>query len=740
MNFAFEKIDKGILIASILMLAAGIVFVYSSSFAFAATKFHDPEHFLANHLIRAVLALGCFVLFLGIDYRILGQYSHIWFIGAVVLLVAALLMPASNGAHRWVNLGLFSFQASEFARIALVIVLASQAEKMATRIREQQVYISQLVKIGVICGLIVIEPNFSTAALIGIMGVAMLLVAGARMKHLMFTLMPLLVVALGVLVMQAYRLKRLKAFFYYITGRPEVEFLVDGKLQKVKDIIYQQHQALIGLGHGGIFGTGLGSGSQKYGFLPELHTDFVFSILGEEVGFLGMLVVLSVFGFIVWRGMRIAFRSTDVRSSCCIRTFAHFGDVCDSSRIGQRLSCAQYRGAAAVLQLRRHESHFHHEQSRYPSQYFDENTNREGAVMKVVITAGGTGGHIFPALATALELRRRIPDVDLVWIGTARSREVELCREHGIRIELLKVQGINKKFSLATVKALFNYLRASSIMRSRFKKDRPDVVVAFGGYVCAPVLRAARAAKIPYCIHEQNAAMGRVNRAFVKGASCTFLGYPLAHGAKLVTNPLLCGTPVKPLARTYEKFTYPEGFVADRKCVLICGGSQGAASMNDALVSAVRRLLANGHQVIWQTGAVSYPKLTCMFAGASGIFIFESMADMYPYYRVAKLLLCRAGASTLSEAAFFGLPCVMIPLPWAAGNHQWHNAGYVEQQGWGIRVSQDQHCSDNAEKAVDTILSTAGRYAAMAEKAKASSPEPAAGLIASRLILDMKGV
>jgi cell division protein FtsW len=204
---------------------------------------------------------------------------------------------AINGAKRWVSLGFIRFEVSDFARIALIIIMAKQCEQLNDRLREGKVFLRELGKAGVICALILMEPNFSTTLIMGILAVAILFVAGARLSHLSMIALAGLPLAIVVATQAHYRVKRLLGFLNFENHKG--------------DLGYQAYQALIGLGNGGIFGVGLGQGEQKLFYLPEPHTDFVFSILGEEIGFIGLVVVLAIFGFIIYRGMRIAMRAND---------------------------------------------------------------------------------------------------------------------------------------------------------------------------------------------------------------------------------------------------------------------------------------------------------------------------------------------------------------------------------------------------------------------------------------------
>jgi UDP-N-acetylglucosamine--N-acetylmuramyl-(pentapeptide) pyrophosphoryl-undecaprenol N-acetylglucosamine transferase len=159
--------------------------------------------------------------------------------------------------------------------------------------------------------------------------------------------------------------------------------------------------------------------------------------------------------------------------------------------------------------------------------------------------------------------------------------------------------------------------------------------------------------------------------------------------------------------------------------------------MNDRIVQTVNNLAQTGLQIIWQTGEPSFDTVKKACASEPNVHVFATLPDLYPYYALSRLVVGRAGASTLAEVAYFGLPCVLIPLPWAAENHQWVNAGLVESQGWGMRVTQDDSCGANVGSAVEQILSNEKRYHAMCMKALDNSPDGAAQKIVNVIMKDL---
>jgi cell division protein FtsW len=295
-----SRIDFGLLAAVLVMVGISIVMVYSSSFALAQSKYGGADFYLMRQVVRAALALGCFMVFINVDYHFWGKQSAIAYAAVIVMLVYVMVAPASHaihGARRWISLGFVQFQVSELALLVLVAMLAAQLSNDGEEVKDGRKFLGYLVKIGIVCGLIGLEPNFSTAALVGFLGICILFTAGARISHLAALLGAAVPLAVVAAFGAGYRRHRIFAFLHTSDHKG--------------DIGYQAYQALIGLGNGGLFGVGIGQGGQKYFYLPEPHTDFVFSILGEELGFAGAVAVLLLFAFIVYCGIRIALSAPD---------------------------------------------------------------------------------------------------------------------------------------------------------------------------------------------------------------------------------------------------------------------------------------------------------------------------------------------------------------------------------------------------------------------------------------------
>jgi cell division protein FtsW len=294
------KMDIWLFAATLLLLGLGIVLVYSSSFAVAYGKNIGANYFLFRQVTRALIAVVLFTFFINVDYRFLSKYSGLIYLCAVALLIGVLFLPeshAANGARRWIKLLGVRFQVSDFARMALIVFLAKKCAGDAVDFNNWRTLIPHYISVGVVCVLVVMEPDFSTAVIIAGISFAMLFAAGARPRHILGTLLALLPVAAILIKSAPYRMKRMLGFL--------------NMQDHSHDAGYQVTQSLLGLGRGGLFGVGLGKGEQKYFYLPEPHTDFILSVMGEEFGFVGVMAVFLIFAFIVYRGLNISLNAPD---------------------------------------------------------------------------------------------------------------------------------------------------------------------------------------------------------------------------------------------------------------------------------------------------------------------------------------------------------------------------------------------------------------------------------------------
>jgi cell division protein FtsW len=286
---------------AIVLLSVGVVMVYSASAIVAADRFHDPYFFLKKQVFWALLGAACLWLAIKVDYRRLEGFVLPLLIFAGILLVLVLVSPlgqAINGTRRWIRLGPVSFQPAELAKLALVLYLAAFLAKKREVIEDlRRGILPPLAVAGLLAALVLAQPDLGNCLTLITLTFTLLFLAGGRARHLGLILaaaLPPLVVAIWA---APYRLRRIVAFL-----DPWSDPRGSG---------FQIIQSWLALGNGGIFGQGIGASRQKLFYLPESHTDFIFAIIGEELGFVGAAAVVALFVVLVWRGLRIGLRAPD---------------------------------------------------------------------------------------------------------------------------------------------------------------------------------------------------------------------------------------------------------------------------------------------------------------------------------------------------------------------------------------------------------------------------------------------
>jgi cell division protein FtsW len=290
-----------VLVGAVLTLAAfGIVMVFSSGAVFAAKKYGDSTYFLKRELIYVTLGLVAMSVSSRIDYSIYRRIAYpLLFVSILCLFAVLKIGSRAGGAIRWFRLGPLSFQPSELAKFALSVYLASLLARKAEEVKVFSVgFLPPLVVTGLLMGLLLKQPDLGTAVIFGVVALGLLCVAGTRSIYLVLAVLVAAPAGWKFIVSTPFRMRRMLAFLDPWAFR--------------RDVGYQITESLISVGSGGVTGLGLGDGRQKLFFLPEAHTDFILSIVGEELGLIGILFVVLTFSLLVWRGLRAAFRARDV--------------------------------------------------------------------------------------------------------------------------------------------------------------------------------------------------------------------------------------------------------------------------------------------------------------------------------------------------------------------------------------------------------------------------------------------
>lgn len=342
--------------------------------------------------------------------------------------------------------------------------------------------------------------------------------------------------------------------------------------------------------------------------------------------------------------------------------------------------------------------------------------------MKVLIAAGGTGGHIYPGIAVAKEILRRDETSEVLFVGTARGLETKIVPDNGFQLSLINSAGLKNVGLVGKLKGLVILPKSFLEARRLLKHFKPDVVVGAGGYVSGPVLLVASLMRIPTLVMDSNALPGFTNRRlamFVTKAALTFDDALPFFGTKGVVT----GNPVRS-----EFFEIAPKLRGDKLQLLIFGGSQGARAINNAMVDALDKLPSDQLQITHQTGESDFEKLKESYSRSA----FED-SDVRPYisnmvdeFAKADLVICRAGATTCAELAASGKAAIMIPLPTAADDHQRKNAEALEKNGAAIMILQRDLNGERLANEILGLINAPEKIGAMESAAKKLARKDAA--------------
>ncbi|MBQ3206244.1 MAG: undecaprenyldiphospho-muramoylpentapeptide beta-N-acetylglucosaminyltransferase [Peptococcaceae bacterium] len=321
--------------------------------------------------------------------------------------------------------------------------------------------------------------------------------------------------------------------------------------------------------------------------------------------------------------------------------------------------------------------------------------------MRIILTGGGTGGHIYPALAVAERLQALHPDCEILYVGTDRGLEKDIVPKRNLPFRTIHAEGLPRKLTPALLKAVKKSADGCLEARKIVKSFQPDVVIGTGGYVCGPVVLAAKLQGVPTMIHEQNAFPGITNKLLARFANCIMVNFEeskkyFVHKERIKVTGLPVRQEVLAVGKN-ESLAY-FGFSAEKTTLLVSGGSRGARSLNRAMVDAYPELLKHPDlQIIHLTGKTDYED-TMTALQEKGIdiadhpqVVIKSYLDEMQYgLGAADFCVGRAGATFLAEVTACGLPCILIPYPYAAENHQEYNAkALVEQNAASMILDKD---------------------------------------------------
>ena len=338
--------------------------------------------------------------------------------------------------------------------------------------------------------------------------------------------------------------------------------------------------------------------------------------------------------------------------------------------------------------------------------------------MKILFAAGGTGGHINPALATAGEIRERYPDAEILFVGPKDKMEAKLVPAAGFDFTTIKISGFQRKLSIENIirnlKTVFYLLFCTFSVKKILKKFKPDVVVGFGGYVSGPVVRTAAKMVIPTAIHEQNAYPGITNKTLAKIVDKVMLTAEEAEKYMQCKNPpAVTGLPVRgEMLRADRDFARAKlGIKDNQKLILSMGGSLGAMTINNAMVDLITDnhkdeslyfIHAMGQYGLWVPDKLKEKGVD--LESAKNIELREYISDMDVCMPAADVVVCRAGASSLSELQALGKASILVPSPNVAENHQYHNAMALVNKGAALIIEEKDLTKEKMQSLFDSLV------------------------------------
>ncbi len=348
--------------------------------------------------------------------------------------------------------------------------------------------------------------------------------------------------------------------------------------------------------------------------------------------------------------------------------------------------------------------------------------------INVLISGGGTGGHIYPAIAVVQKLKQDQNIEHIYYIGCPNNMEKDIVAQENIEFLPVSVSGMPRKISIRFIKWIFQLIIASIKAISYLKKYKPNVVVGTGGYVSGPALIAAKLLKIPFIIHDADAHPGIVSRVTAPYAAVVSVAFEEAKKFIKSNNIFVNGNPVRKTFSTISKNEAVNqlNLDANKKILLIIGGSQGAKSLNDAMKTIVQSLVEeHKYIVIQQTGKNKHDEYIKELKSICPNILSNPDYIVRPYfdntallYAAADLAITRAGSLTLSELCLSALPSILIPYPYAAADHQRYNARAMEKEGAALYLDDNDCNADNLMRFIIDLLSNENMLLKMKDSAK----------------------
>ncbi|GIN91457.1 UDP-N-acetylglucosamine--N-acetylmuramyl-(pentapeptide) pyrophosphoryl-undecaprenol N-acetylglucosamine transferase [Siminovitchia terrae] len=343
--------------------------------------------------------------------------------------------------------------------------------------------------------------------------------------------------------------------------------------------------------------------------------------------------------------------------------------------------------------------------------------------MKIIVSGGGTGGHVYPALALIRTIKKKHPDTKFLYIGTERGLESNIIRRENIPFEAVEITGFRRSLSFENIKTVLRFLKGVKRSKQIINDFKPDAVIGTGGYVSAPVVYAAAKKKVPAVIHEQNSVPGLTNKFLSKYVQKVALCFDSAKEFFPAQKVILTGNPraSEVVGKESRGELVKLGLKENIPTALITGGSRGARPINEAVIKSLAQLTNKPYQVLYITGEVHFEdvKKEVELIGASpNVVVVPFIHNMEEVLTEIDVVVGRAGATSLAEITALGLPSILIPSPYVTNNHQEKNASVLTSAGAAIMLQEKDLSSQRLMAALDEILLDDKKRQNMSEASK----------------------
>ena len=773
-----------------VIIVFGLIMLSSASYTTGYLRMGDSFYYIKSQVFCLGLGLAVMLLFSRIDHRFLRRMVGPGYVACIVMLIAVLFSAPLNGCRRWLRIG-FTIQVSEIAKFEMILLTAHLAAKaphlekldpasgrrvpagqwLYQRIvRELIVPLLPLIPVVI---LLMLEPHMSGIVLTTAICGTILLLGGSG----------------GIIAWAggASAVLLLRTVLEHIDSIPYLQSRLDGWTHDLSKMTDQTLQSLYAIGSGGVTGLGLGNSIEKQLWLPESTNDFIFSVVCEELGFVGAVIVILLFVLFLVQGLWLAFHAENryctlvgigIMAQIAWQVFCNIAVVTNTlPNTGISLPFFSSGGTSLILllaemgvminigrggeraRLERENLRAQREQREKeksnntirldPNVGYGAHPDKEEITMRVLIAAGGTAGHINPALAIAGAIKKADPSAEIHFAGRKEGMEYRLVTQAGYPFHHIEITGFQRKLSLNNIKrniiTLWNLALSGPKARAMMKEVQPDLVIGCGGYVSGPVVRCAARKGIKTAIHEQNAFPGVTNKLLAPDVDIVFAAVPAAVeklGAPEKTQ--VVGNPVRP--EVFEKAGERDAIRAqlgagDRTVILSFGGSLGARRVNEVVADLcaweqkehkpVLHIHATG-----QYGVELFQNLEKEkgFAPGESLVVKEYINNMPELLAAADLVISRAGALTLAELEAEGRAAILIPSPNVAENHQYYNAMELQKAGAAVVIEEKDLTGEKLVSTVSGLLAEPGRLAAMGRNARTLSVDDSLDRIADALM------